>query len=101
MTILVRRLNETGTIVSRPDSNQIHSGYVMLQPGEEVGEHSTESGEEVIVIFDGKAEVIAGEQVEVVEAPSVVLVRAHTVHDVRNASVTPLKYVYVVPVPRH
>jgi quercetin dioxygenase-like cupin family protein len=96
MTVLVRRLEKPGTLVSRSDSHQLHSGYVVLEPGKEVGEHATEGGEELIVIVEGKAEVTSGGHAESAEAPCVVLVPAHTVHNVKNRSETPLKYVYTV-----
>ena len=98
MVLLVRRLEKSGTLVSRSDSHQILSGYVVLEPGDEVGEHTTEAGEELIVVFGGKAEIIAEGHVESVEAPCTVLVPAHTVHNVRNRSGTLLRYVYVVVV---
>jgi quercetin dioxygenase-like cupin family protein len=69
---------------------------VVLEPGEEVGEHKTEGGEELIVMVDGKAEVISDGHSETVEAPCVVLIPAHTIHNVKNGSETLLKYVYVV-----
>lgn len=96
MTVLVRRLEKPGTLVSRPDSRQLHSGYVVLEPGKEVGEHKTEDGEELIVMVEGKAEVISGGHADRVEAPCLVLMPAHTVHNVKNRSETLLKYVYVV-----
>ncbi|MGP8125846.1 MAG: cupin domain-containing protein [Nitrososphaerales archaeon] len=97
MVPLVRRLEKPGTLVSRLDSQQLHSGYVLLDPGEEVGEHATEGGEELIVMVEGKAEVTSNGHAEAVEAPCVVLIPPHTVHNVKNKSKTPLKYVYVLP----
>ena len=96
MVVRVRRLEKPGTLISRSDSHQLHSGYVVLEPGKEVGEHSTESGEELIVMVDGRAEVIPDGHTEMVEAPCVVLIPAHTVHNVKNRSKTLLKYVYIV-----
>ena len=96
--MLVKRLQKPGTLVSRSDSHQLHSGYVVLGPGEEVGEHSTESGEELIVMIEGKAEVTSAGRAETVEAPCVVLMPAHTIHNVKNKSETLVKYVYTVVV---
>ncbi len=50
----------------------------------------------MIVMVEGNAEIISDGRAEPVEAPCVVLVPAHTVHNVRNRSKTLLKYVYVV-----
>jgi quercetin dioxygenase-like cupin family protein len=96
MSALVRRLQKPGTLVSRPDSHQLHSGYVILEPGKEVGEHTTEDGEELIVMVEGKAEIMSGGRAEEAEAPCVVLVPSHTVHNIKNRSKTLLKYVYIV-----
>jgi quercetin dioxygenase-like cupin family protein len=97
MALLVRRLEKSGTLVSRSDSNQLHSGYVALEPHKEVGEHATEDGEELIVVVEGKAEVTSNGHSETVEAPCVVLIPAHTTHNVKNKSETLLKYVYALP----
>ena len=94
--MLVRRLEKPGALVSPPDSHQLHSGYVILEPGKEVGEHTTEGGEELIVMVEGRAEIISDGRAETVEAPCVVLVPAHTVHNVKNRSESLLKYVYTV-----
>lgn len=101
MAPLVRRLEKPGTLVSHPDSHQLHSGYVVLEPGKEVGEHETEGGEELIVMVEGRAEVISDGAAIMAEAPCVVLIPAHTAHNVRNRSETLLKYVYVVVAAHH
>ncbi|HVP22763.1 MAG TPA: cupin domain-containing protein [Conexivisphaerales archaeon] len=96
MAILVRRLEKAGALVTRSDGRQLRSGYVILEPGKEVGEHTTEDGEELIAIFDGKADIISDGHAEMVEAPSVVLIPPHTIHNVKNRSDALLRYVYVV-----
>lgn len=94
--MLVKRLEKAGALVSRLDSKQLRSGYVMLEPGNDVGEHKTEDGEELILIVDGKAEIMINGQREIVESPCVSLIPAKTIHNVKNISTTLLKYVYVV-----
>ena len=95
MPVLVRPIKETGTLVSSRDSGQLVSGYVTLGPGNEVGEHQTGRGEELILLLDGTAEVSVDGQRQVVPSPSVVLVPAHTRHNVQNPGDIPLRYVYV------
>jgi quercetin dioxygenase-like cupin family protein len=94
--VIVKRMEKPGSLVTRSDSHQLHSAYVVLEPGKEVGEHTTEDGEELIVMMSGKAEFISNGHSETVEAPCVLLVPAHTVHNVKNRFETLLKYVYVV-----
>lgn len=96
MGLFVKRLEKPETIISRSQSSQLHSGYVVLESGEEVGEHATEDGEELIVVVEGKGEAISEGHAETVEAPCVVLVPAHTFHNVRNTSKGLLKYVYAL-----
>jgi mannose-6-phosphate isomerase-like protein (cupin superfamily) len=43
-----------------PQTMGIKSGHVVLEPGENIGEHITEAKEEVIVVLKGKAMVISG-----------------------------------------
>jgi mannose-6-phosphate isomerase-like protein (cupin superfamily) len=83
-------------LISRSDSHQIHSGFAVSEPGKEVGEHTTEEGEELIVMIEGKAEIMSGGHAEEFESPCVVLVPAYTIHNVKNTAKAPLKYVYVV-----
>ena len=101
MAMLVRNLGEEGAIVSASDSRQIRSGLVVLEQGKEVGKHETGGGEELIVILEGTAELQGDGVTKTVHAPSVVLVPAHTAHNVRNPSKVPLRYVYVYVMAMH
>ena len=94
MNLLARPLSKPGTLVSSSDSRQLVSGYILLGPGKDVGEHETGGGEELLVLIEGTAEVSSGEKTETVRAPAAVLVPAHTSHNVRNVSKVPLKYLY-------
>jgi len=95
MDILVKGLKEAGSLVLGAESRQLRSGFVVLEKGKEMGEHETGGGEELIVFFKGKAEVSYDRKTETVRAPAVVLVPAHILHSVKNASKTPVHYVYV------
>lgn len=57
--------------------------YFELNPGEELGAH-TDSAEEVLFIFEGRVEVIIGDEKAVVEAPSLALVPTLELHNLRN-----------------
>ncbi len=94
MRILVRSLKKPGGLVSNSDSRQLVSGYVVLGPGKEVGEHETGGGEELITFIEGAAEVSFGKRKKMVHSPAVVLTPAHTPHNVKNNSKKPVKYVY-------
>ena len=73
------------------------SGHVCLKPGESVGQHSTDSREEAIVILEGCAQIIAGGAVSATaSAGQLVYIPPHTDHDLRNSGNGILRYVYVV-----
>lgn len=71
------------------------SGYVLLESGKDVGRHETADGEELIVFVEGTAEVICGSKKETAHAPAVAHIPPHTLHNVKNKSKGPLRYVYV------
>lgn len=91
---MVRPLKKPGGLVSTSDSRQLVSGYIVLGPGKDVGEHETGGGEELITFIEGTAEFSFGKRKKVVHSPAVVLTPAHTLHNVKNNSKKPVKYVY-------
>jgi quercetin dioxygenase-like cupin family protein len=101
MATLVRNLREAGALVAASDSQQIRSGLVVLEHGKEVGQHETGGGEELIVLLEGTAELQSGGETNTVNAPAAVLIPAHTAHNVRNPSKTPIRYVYVYVMAMH
>ena len=79
------------------DTVAFRSGQVILNPGEEVGEHSTKDKEEIIVFFEGKAEILSnGHQPVVAHGNSVAYMPPDTKHNVRNIGKSTLRYVYIV-----
>jgi mannose-6-phosphate isomerase-like protein (cupin superfamily) len=80
-----------------PDTLGMKSGCVTLEPGGSVGEHSTGSKEEAIIILQGKGELSCnGEILATAEENSLIYVPPGTRHDVKNTGTGVLKYVYVV-----
>ena len=70
---------------------------MILNSGESVGAHETENKEEIIVILEGKAEIMCESSDSIhAESNSVVYIPPETVHDVRNIGTGKLRYVYVV-----
>jgi mannose-6-phosphate isomerase-like protein (cupin superfamily) len=98
VAILVRHLEKPGGLVSASESLHFRSGYVVLGPSKEVGGHATGEYEEIILLIDGTADVVCGEETETIRAPAAVLIPPRTVHNVKNASVNLLKYVYITAV---
>jgi mannose-6-phosphate isomerase-like protein (cupin superfamily) len=80
-----------------PETMGIKSGHVVLRPGESVGEHVTESKEELIIVLKGKAMILCGNDDEpiVAGAHSAVYIPPETAHDVKNMGGDILEYIYV------
>jgi mannose-6-phosphate isomerase-like protein (cupin superfamily) len=80
-----------------PNSSSMHSGKVVLQPGESVGRHSTKSSEELIVILDGEGVLIFNDNHRLeFDNNSVLYCPPMTEHDILNTGSAPLSYIYVV-----
>ena len=80
-----------------PETSSMRSGLVVLAPGASVGKHNTDQYEELIVVFEGRAEVrIAGRPAMSLPGGSAAYCPPHTEHDVFNVGTTPLRYLYVV-----
>ncbi len=79
-----------------PVTAGIKSGYMILKPGESVGEHKTEAKEEAIVILAGEAEVFCGGKLLfTARENNLVYIPPETSHDIKNSGDKTLKYVYL------
>ncbi|MDX9856467.1 MAG: cupin domain-containing protein [candidate division Zixibacteria bacterium] len=85
-------------LIKPDDSVRFHSGYVTLQPGESVGEHSTQGNEEIIVVLQGEGEARAESIPSPLSfrAPAIVYMPPHTIHNMTNTGAEPLRYVFTV-----
>jgi len=84
-------------LLKPPKSNQLKSGFVSLAPKEEVGSHSTENCEELLIILSGVGEmVINGQDKMKLAANQIAYVPPETEHNVENVGNEPLRYIYVV-----
>jgi quercetin dioxygenase-like cupin family protein len=73
----------------------LNSGYVILGKGKDVGEHDTNMREEVIIILEGKGELLLRKKKIIFEKGSVLYVPPDTMHNVKNTGAKDLKYVFV------
>jgi mannose-6-phosphate isomerase-like protein (cupin superfamily) len=92
---------ETGSKYQRlfsPDSGTcgIKSGHVTLKEGEEIGAHSTNGLEEVIVILKGKGRLAIDEEEGLdFEDNAVLYVPPETIHNVKNTGSGALEYIFI------
>jgi mannose-6-phosphate isomerase-like protein (cupin superfamily) len=75
---------------------KIKGGCVRLEPGKNVGAHSTGQGEEFILVLEGEATAKIGGKLKKVKKDQCVFVPSDTLHDVMNLSDGDLLYLYFV-----
>ncbi len=74
----------------------VKSGHVILNPGENIGEHTTSEREEVIVILQGSGEAtIDKDEILKIEKDSVLYIPPQTNHDVKNTGTNILEYIFM------
>jgi len=74
----------------------IKSGHVILKPSENVGEHTTDEREEVIIVLKGKGKAIIGKnEIFNIESNIVLYIPPKTLHDIKNTGSDPLEYIFV------
>lgn len=75
----------------------VNSGLVCLEPGESIGKHNTNNGEEVIIVLNCEGE-ICFDGYDKLKAEDGILIYcpSNTEHDVRNTGSESLRYVYIV-----
>ena len=80
-----------------PQTASLKSGLVTLMPNQNVGEHSTENNEEMIVVLEGECDlIIKNGKIFHLRNDIISYAPAHTIHDVKNNSTKPVKYIYIV-----
>ncbi|MBN1792441.1 cupin domain-containing protein [Candidatus Woesearchaeota archaeon] len=83
-------------LIKPPESRLLKSGRVVLQPGEDVGEHVTKNKEEVLLVLKGSMLLKKGSEEIALKAGEVHYISQDVVHNVVNGSDSILEYVYVV-----
>lgn len=88
-------MDASGSLI-RPDiSKRLKSGLVILRKGEEVGEHTTNEREEIIVVISGTARAIVERNEFDVEEGHMIFIPEKKIHNMKNISDAVLKYVYI------
>jgi mannose-6-phosphate isomerase-like protein (cupin superfamily) len=84
-------------LLKPPRTITMRSGLVRLNPGEDVGLHSTNKNEEMLVILEGQGEVeLEGHTPLKISGGQVAYVPPETRHNVHNTGSVPLKYIFIV-----
>lgn len=75
----------------------MHAGFVTLNKDESIGEHSTGSHEELLIVLEGQGEIEAeGAGIKTIKKGDAAYNPPETKHNVSNPNEMPLKYVYIV-----
>jgi quercetin dioxygenase-like cupin family protein len=84
-------------VLNNSQSLKLHSGMVCLTPGQDVGSHSTEDYEELLVILEGRGELEAeGLGRKQIASGQVAYNPPNTIHNVFNTGTDNLRYIYIV-----
>ena len=86
---------QANKLLTPENSRYIRARCVVLQPGEEVGEHATGDMEEVVLILEGEAVVEAMHETVAVAQDTCVFIPPNTLHNILNRSTGLVRYVYV------
>jgi quercetin dioxygenase-like cupin family protein len=84
-------------ILGKSEAHALRSGLVILEPGKDVGEHSTENYEELIIVLDGHGELEVESAGRIpIKKGQIAYNPPQTKHNVFNTSSDPLRYIYVI-----
>ena len=84
-------------ILGKSNAVSMHSGLVTLEPGKDVGKHSTENHEELIVVLDGEGEIEADGAIRTkIKKGQIAYNPPQTEHNLFNTGAKPLRYIYIV-----
>ncbi|MEW6685921.1 MAG: cupin domain-containing protein [Candidatus Edwardsbacteria bacterium] len=84
-------------ILKSTQSVTMQSGLVSLQPGQDVGSHTTGKHEELLIILDGIGEVeLEGLGRQRIQKGCVAYIPPATQHNVFNVGIYPLRYLWIV-----
>jgi mannose-6-phosphate isomerase-like protein (cupin superfamily) len=95
--MIIKNLNSQRKLLTLDETKKTKAGLVVLKTNEEIGKHSTENKEEVIIILEGKATVYCeGEDQKNVPADNLIYIPPLREHNIINKEAENLKYVYLV-----
>lgn len=83
-------------LVTPEDAKRMRSRVVVLGPGEEVGEHTTEDREELLVVMVGSIVLIGPDGEHPLDVGQAAFIPIATKHNVVNRSKTSARYIYIL-----
>jgi quercetin dioxygenase-like cupin family protein len=93
---IFKNANAEMVLAEPPDSRGFHSGFVALQAGQDMHEHTTGTFEEILIVLEGQGEALFnGQQSVTLEDGVFLYIPPQTRHSVKNTGAGPMKYIYV------
>jgi mannose-6-phosphate isomerase-like protein (cupin superfamily) len=84
-------------ILGKSNAERLRSGLVTLMPGRDVGWHSTETYEELLVILNGCGKLLSKGHADMdIACGQIAYNPPQTEHNVINTGPEPLRYIYIV-----
>jgi quercetin dioxygenase-like cupin family protein len=83
-------------LVTPEDSKRMRSRVVVLEPGKEVGEHTTEDREELLTVLEGKVVLVGPDGEHPIVPGQAAFIPLGTKHNVINRTKAPARYMYVL-----
>ena len=87
---------KTDSLIKPPGSKILKAGRVVLHPGEEIGEHTTDKREEIIIVVKGTAVLVKEGKEIILKNGDTHYIEEGILHNVKNTSKKKTEYVYVV-----
>jgi mannose-6-phosphate isomerase-like protein (cupin superfamily) len=92
---LVSKIEGRKSLLKQPFSLRLRAGSVVLAPGENVGEHTTSSREEALIVLSGTATVECKGEKFAVPHHHLAYIPPEALHNVFNETEAPVEYVYL------
>lgn len=87
---------EEPCLVTPEAAKRMRARVVTLEPGKEMGEHTTEDREELIVALEGSIVVVGPDGEHPLKVGQAAFVPLDTVHNVKNPTKKQARYMYVL-----
>jgi quercetin dioxygenase-like cupin family protein len=87
---------EEPCLVTPEDAKRMRARVVELEPGKEVGEHTTENREELIVVLEGAIVLTGPDGEHPLKTGQSAFIPLDTVHNVKNKTKKKARYMYVL-----
>jgi quercetin dioxygenase-like cupin family protein len=93
--IHIASIDET-CLVTPEDAKRMRARVVVLEPGQEVGEHTTENREELIVVLEGTIVLIGPDGEHQLKVGQAAFIPLNALHNVKNKTKKKARYMYVL-----